>query len=163
MLKFGLVSEYSSSKGKAKVKFEDDNIVTDWLPIIYKSTLSDKDFNRLPTNTQVACIMDGDIGVILGAVYSDSDTTSEESGDKVWGKEFEDGTVIKYDQTTHKLTIKVTGTGAKVEVEGDVIVTGKINATGDIESDADVKVGLVSLKLHTHTAPSGGGATTPPA
>lgn len=39
-----------------------------------------------------------------------------------------------------------------VAVTGDVAVTGKITATKNIESDADVKAGTVSLKTHAHSA-----------
>jgi len=39
----------------------------------------------------------------------------------------------------------------KIVVKGDLEVQGKITATDNIESSADVKAGSVSLKDHTHT------------
>lgn len=49
-----------------------------------------------------------------------------------------------------------------VSITGDVSVEGKINATDEIKSDTDVKIGSLGLGTHIHTAPSGGGSTTGP-
>jgi phage baseplate assembly protein V len=167
MIRYGLVSQFSPSTMKAKVKFGDDDIVTDWLPIIKQRTSGDQSFDCLVINEQVACIMDENLetGVILGAIYSTADTPPEEAGEKIWGRKFEDGTILKYDQSSHKLTVKLVGSGAKMEIEGDVEVTGKITASGNIEtSTGDVKAGTVALKLHTHTGvTTGGGSSGPPA
>jgi len=38
----------------------------------------------------------------------------------------------------------------KIVMKGDLEVQGKITATDDIESSADVKAGSISLKDHTH-------------
>lgn len=54
---------------------------------------------------------------------------------------------------------KITATSA--EIDGDVAVSGKITAD-DVEVSGDVIAGGISLKSHTHIAPSGGGQTTTP-
>jgi len=164
MLRYGIVSEFSAQKGKAKVIFLDDNIVTDWLPIVYKRTKGDKEFDALSVKEHVACLMDenSESGVILGAIYSGADPTSSNAGSDVWGREFEDGTVIKYDKAAHKLAIYISGSGAKVEVVGDLSVTGKIEATGNIESSGDVKSATVSLTTHVHAVTTAPGTSAPP-
>jgi phage baseplate assembly protein V len=163
MLKYGLVSEFSYEKGKAKVNFQADDIVSDWLPIVYNRTLGDKAFDFLSVNEQVVCLMDenSETGVILGSIYSTADTPSDKAGAKVWGREFEDGTVIKYDQSNHKLTIKVSGSGAKVEFEGDVEIDGKLKVSDDISTTSgDVKAGVITLKTHKHPGVQTGGGIT---
>ncbi len=47
-------------------------------------------------------------------------------------------------------------------ISGNLDVTGNIHSTGTVTGDTDVKSGLTSLKTHIHTAPTGGGPTSPP-
>jgi phage baseplate assembly protein V len=64
--------------------------------------------------------------------------------------------------------VVVSGTltaGGVVIAPGGTIGTqggGPLQATGNIETTGDVVAGGKSLKTHTHTAPSGGGPTSPP-
>jgi len=159
MLKYGLVTEYKD--GKAKVRFPDDEIVTDWLAIIYPFTQENKKFHPLTTNEQVACMMDenAETGIILGSIYSDSDAIPSETGANEIGVKFKDGVVISYNTSTHKL--KITGSFDSLEINGDLKVTGKIDATGNIEtSTGDVKSATVSLNNHQHTGVTVGPGVT---
>src|SRR5688572_12748387 len=103
-LKYGIVSEVE--QGFAKVHFEEDNIVTSWLPMLVRKSKSDKDSWPLEVNEHVACMMDKycNEGVILGAIYSDVDTPDSGEGPGKFRKKFSDGTVIEYDSEGHELT-----------------------------------------------------------
>ncbi len=50
---------------------------------------------------------------------------------------------------------------AKLDVTGKGTFSDEIAATGKIASSAEVEVGPIKLTLHKHTAPSGGGPTSP--
>lgn len=230
-LKFGVISE--AKPGFAKVYFEEDEIVTDWWPVINLTSLKDKQSWPLNALEHVACICDSHLedGVILGAVHNEEDAPDEGAGAGKFRKVFEDGTILEYDKNAHKLTADIHGellakttqgatieagtilvgkASTKAEVEapdielkGNVTITGNatiagnmavsgsaaitgattmaavsagaISATGmsitgggtmqsdgTIETSGDVIAGGKSLKSHTHTAPSGGGATSAP-
>lgn len=198
IFKQGIVSEWKP--GYAKVYFEVDDFVTTWLQIVYPFTLKDKSCFPLSVNEQVACLMDEycEDGIIFGATYSSQDTPPNEANDHTFVTKFEDGTILKYDKSTHILTADVKGeadlkalTVANVEAPiinlkgvvnvigpltaggisiapitgitgADGKVTGDLNVTGTVSADTDVKSGLITLKTHKHTAPSGGGLTTAP-
>ena len=100
--KYGLISEVKP--GFAKVHFDDDEIVSDWLPIVVRKSQSDKENWQLEINEHVVCIMDEDCneGVIVGAVYSDADAPDDEEGAGKFRKKFSDGTVIEYDKNASK-------------------------------------------------------------
>jgi hypothetical protein len=46
--------------------------------------------------------------------------------------------------------VKIVSNGQSFQFTGDVAVTGKITATDNIESDSEVKAGVVALSTHTH-------------
>lgn len=61
--------------------------------------------------------------------------------------------------------LTVTGPATMAAIAATAIATtggGSIVSTGDISTTGDVVAGGKSLKTHTHTAPSGGGPTSPP-
>ncbi len=126
--KFGTISEVK--KGFARVLFHDDDIVSNWLPVMVRRSLNDKDSHPYELHEQVFCMMDEncEYGIIQGAVYNDEDLPDTDEGAGKWRKLFSDNSFIEYDKNTHILTANIQG---KV----------KIIATDDIEatSDADIK------------------------
>ena len=60
------------------------------------------------------------------------------------------------------ITIELNGPSQKIAITGDLEIDGKLNVSGLIESDEDVKVGLISLQNHTHTSSTPGSPTSPP-
>jgi phage baseplate assembly protein V len=125
MLKYGIISDIDESKGLARVHFDDDDIVSDWLPIVVPKAMEDS-FSFFPDiNEHVACLMDDNAenGVILGSLYSAATQPNGASKDK-WRVRFNDGTVIEYDRAAHKLTADVQG-----EVEVKATTTVKVQAT----------------------------------
>lgn len=158
MLKFGLISDVDAAKGLARVHFDDDGIVSAWLPIAFPKAMADS-FVWLPDiNEHVACLMDehAENGVIIGSIYSAA--TAPNGGDKdKFRVRFQDGTVIEYDRAAHKLKANVQGSvdveasgdialkAAGITIDGNVELSGNLTVTG-----GDVVADNISLKTHKH-------------
>jgi phage baseplate assembly protein V len=165
MIRFGNITEIDAAKGRARVHFEEDDLVSDWLPMAVKSSKANKHESWYDVGDFVACMMDQhtEDGVIVGAIYDDNNTPPIGNKD-VEAKTFSDGTVIKYDRSSSTLTIECVGevtvqcTNATVQADqvtidapqseftGDVSVQGQLSAaglssSGDIESDGAMKAG----------------------
>lgn len=190
-----------SAKGVARVKFEEDDIVSDWLRISVPNASTNKDESWYDVNEPVWCMMDehAETGVIGGSYYHEGNQPP--IGDKdTRGITFSDGTKVTYNRSSHELTIDCIGdviincknatvtadTLVKVDCpssqftgdvqvdgnisvsgnassDGDMTVQGGIHATGAIESNTQVKVGLINLTTHKHSGvqPGSGASATP--
>lgn len=95
---------------------------------------------------------EGDIAqaVFLPGVYSDANPArADDRSDRA---DYDDGAIVAYDPETHTLRATLPASG-RVEITapggfhlvGDVTLTGKLTATGD------VKAGSISLQGHKHT------------
>lgn len=81
---------------------------------------------------------------------------------------FGDGAILLYNRATHVLRAALPA-GGRVEMEapggfslkGDLEVDGKITTTQNIESDADVLAGEISLKKHRTPGITSGSAISP--
>jgi phage baseplate assembly protein V len=159
------------------VKFpEDDDLQSDWLPVVVQRSLGDRFAWPLKEDEQVVCLMDDgcETGVIIGAIYSDPDPPAGEATTDKFRIDFEDGTWIEYDNASHKLKANVEGEAevkcTVMKLDGDLQVTGTIEAIGNISSDATVTGGIdvkggptsVSLATHMHTGITTGGSTSGP-
>lgn len=195
MIRYGIISELDAAKGVARVKFEEDDIVSDWLRISVPNASGNKDESWYDVNEPVWCMMDenAETGIIAGSYYHEGNTPPV--GDKdVRSTTFPDGTKVSYNRSTSELKVECVGpvtivcTDARVEASGTVTVdtpdstfTGNVqidgdlsfggNATGqgslhvigEIESDTQVKVGLINLTTHKHLGvqPGAGTSATP--
>lgn len=110
MLRIGLISEIDSSSCYARVKFLDNDIVSDWLQIVVMGAISNKFFHIFDINEQVACLMDenDEEGVILGAMFNEKTKPSGVSKDVV-KVNFSDGSFIEYDRNSHEYNINIQG------------------------------------------------------
>lgn len=107
MIRFGFVSGIEPELGKVRVRFpEDDNLVTQPLPIIFPATTGDEYFVLPDEGTQVAVLMDqnAEDGVVLGAIYNSDRKPSQGAADKTYVK-FKDGTLIVYNRADHTYTV----------------------------------------------------------
>ena len=127
MLRYGTISECDPSKGLARVFFEEDMIVSDWLPIIMRGTLKNRYASWLDTGEHVACMMDENCedGVVLGAIYSEEDLPEYTIGDKS-GVSFENGDFFVYDRAESTYKLKV----GPAEVE---VVSGKFKIKNQVQ------------------------------
>jgi phage baseplate assembly protein V len=132
VIKYGNITQIDAAKGTARVHFDDIDIVSGWLPIIYKRTFADKESDPLEEKEHVACLMDERLenGVILGAIYSTEDTPPETADAEKYVREFSDGTIFTYDKTAHEYKIE----------------NGELEFTMNRTSGFDIKKGGESLK-----------------
>ncbi len=113
----------AAKPGFARVQFPDlDGLLSDWLPLVVKKSLKDRECLTLDVGEHVACILDENFeaGCVLGAIYSDADKAPVESPDKMHFSFF-DGGLFEYDRSSGTLTIVTTGP-VNVTAEGPVMV-----------------------------------------
>jgi len=137
--KFGIVSEVK--KGFARVEFTEDEIVSNWLPVCVKRSLTDKESWPFEVQEHVFCMMDEncEYGIILGALYSEADEPDPDEGAGKFRKLFEDGSFIEYNKNTHILTANIQGKIKAIATDDIEITTDadiKATAAGDIVADA---------------------------
>lgn len=172
LIRIGIVSSVNPRNCTAKVLFEDqDEAVSYDLFVINHNTQNNQDYWLPDVNEAVLCLflpIGIETGFILGSYYSEVDKPANTNPD-VRSIRFKDGTVIQYNRGTHKLIVdcvgdveiscknasisaqtKVSVTAPLVEINGNLKVSGTIEAGGVIKSDSDVQAGGISGKNHTH-------------
>lgn len=93
--------------GRLRVVFtEFDQMLSYWLPLVVPKTQNDKAYWIPDVGEQVVCLMDAhdENGVVLGAIYSQLDSTPVQSADK-FHLGFKDGTSVEYDRAAHVLRL----------------------------------------------------------
>lgn len=110
-IKYGRISE-TGIKGLCKVNFEEDELVSDWLPQVFTKTKEDKEISPFDNGEYVVCLMDErcEQGAILGAIYTESDTAPSEANLEKWIKKYKDGSIESYDRTAHERKFKLQNT-----------------------------------------------------
>lgn len=126
MLRFGKISDIDPAKCFARVKFTDDEIVSDWLQIIVLGAISNQFFHIFDINEQVACLMDenSEEGVIIGAVFNNNTQPSVSSKD-ILRVNFSDDSFIEYDRASHEYTIDVKGK-INIKSEGETSIDAQM-------------------------------------
>jgi len=139
--KFGVISEVK--KGFVRVAFEDDDIVSNWLPVMVRKSLTDKESWPYEIQEHVFCMMDEncEYGIVQGAVYNDVDTPDAGEAAGIFRKKFSDGTILQYDKGTH-------------EFKADIKGKAKIIATDDIEATSSTNIKAVATVKATVQAPA---------
>jgi phage baseplate assembly protein gpV len=105
--RLGIVKAQDLSGGRLRVIFNEfDHMTSYWLPVVVSKTQNDKAYWLPDLGEQVVCLMDerDEVGVVLGAIYSQADTTPVQSADK-FHLGFKDGTSMEYDRAAHVLAI----------------------------------------------------------
>lgn len=151
MIRYGIISEIDPAKGVARVKFEEDGIVSDWLRISVPNTAENKDERWYDLNEPVWCIMDehAETGVIGGSYYHEGNTPPIGDPNKR-AVTFSDGTKIIYDRAASLLEVSCVGdviikcvnatvqASTKVTVDApDSEVTGNLKVNGNLDVDGD--------------------------
>nr|DAW24618.1 MAG TPA: baseplate assembly protein [Caudoviricetes sp.] len=130
LIRVGTVSSINAAAGTVRVAFAaQDDMVTYELPVITRGSKNNKDYWLPDVDEQVLCLFLPNTsgrgvcdGFVLGTFYSSIDAPVENSGD-VHAVKYGDGTIIKHDRSTGKLTINATG-------DIDIIAGGKITING---------------------------------
>lgn len=164
MLRFGYITEVDAGKGYARVKFMDDDIVSDWLQVVVHGATGNRYFHTFEVNEQVACLMDNhsEEGVILGATYNDKNTAN--GSVDIVRVQFSDDSYIEYNKNSHELNINIKGKinitadsevnieAPVVNAEGEIInvdgttinITGEVIATGNLTVSGAVTAASIS-------------------
>lgn len=182
MTMIGVIAELDEAQ--ARVRVEADGLLTEWLPWVERRAgpgLRTWSAPEVGEQVLVVCIGgDPAQGVVVGSIYQD-DHDAPASAKAVARAEFADGTVVEYDRAAHRLTVDVgegfvvvnckTATVAATEsvtldtpktyATGDLQVTGKIDAGGNITTPAEVYAGSIGLKSHKHPTAGNGPPSTP--
>lgn len=166
MLRFGTVTDRQPNTCRVKVSFLEDGLVTQWIPVLVSSVGGNKFFSLPEIGDQVAVAMqDADIGVVLGAFYSDSQGAPQGVSGDVTMVEFSDGVTVKYDRSSKDLTItgepKITVLAqniivasqgqvtveapeividASTEHNGNVVVNGNLEVNGSMSGSGNLSV-----------------------
>lgn len=130
LIRVGTVSSINAAAGTVRVAFAaQDDMVTYELPVITRGSKNNKDYWLPDVDEQVLCLFLPNTsgrgvcdGFVLGTFYSSVDAPVENSGD-VHAVKYGDGTIIKHDRSTGKLTINATG-------DIDIIAGGKVTING---------------------------------
>lgn len=130
LIRVGTVSSINAAAGTVRVAFAaQDDMVTYELLVITRGSKNNKDYWLPDVDEQVLCLFLPNTsgrgvcdGFVLGTFYSSVDAPVENSGD-VHAVKYSDGTIIKHDRSTGKLTINATG-------DIDIIAGGKITING---------------------------------
>lgn len=123
-LHFGAVTQVDETKGRVKVQLPDLGIESWWLQILVRRSSSDKHVDWLDIGDTVAVLLDerGEAGVVLGAIYSDSNPPPIADID-TWYRLFEGGGSIKYERAIGTLTIEgmeqITIKGDRIDLNPD--------------------------------------------
>lgn len=181
LIMFGVVVDLDEQAERVRV--DADGMITDWIPWLDALGPGVRKWAAPEPGAQVviACPYgDPAQGVVLGCIPSD-DYPSPARKRSVYRTEYADGTVVEYDRETHAFVMDV-GTGSVTvncatatvtasdavvldtpvtRITGDVEITGKVEAGGNITTPAEVKAGDIGLKAHHHTAKGATAPTTP--
>jgi phage baseplate assembly protein V len=157
MRKVGYISEVKPENGTAKVEFRQDGITSDWLSVCVPGTLNNKYSFPYEIGEQVVCLMDENCeqGEIIGARYNKSDKPGE-FGPSVTAVKYKDGSVVKYDSSSHEFTLKVGDSQFVVSQAGGFRIKKGGETLYGIINDL-----LTQLTTETHTG-NLGYPTTPP-
>jgi phage baseplate assembly protein gpV len=153
-IKFGIISELFPSEGLARVEFQDDNIVSHRLQIIFGAVGSTKVLILPEIGEFVACLLDANLenGVILGSLYTGKNKPN--FGTKR-GFKFGDSEVV-FDSANNQISIK---SSSKIILEAGT----KIEIANTTETLGDVLGDLITaIKAITHTVTAVGAPTGPP-
>jgi phage baseplate assembly protein V len=151
MFRVGIVQEQDVVNAKVRVVFPDyDQMLSWWLFIAVPKTQNDKAYWIPDIGEQVLCFMDehDEDGAVLGAIYSQVDTTPVQSADK-WHITMQDGAVFEYDRSSSQFLMSlplggsVTITANQVTIQIDA--SGNVNVTAKQDANLTATHGSVSL------------------
>lgn len=161
MYVIGTVIAIDDKMPRVKLKLpEIDDFETGWFFVPQMATVKDKSFNQIALNTLVGAVCTEDMqdGCIIGSLYNDEDicVLADENVKYIF---FEDGAKLKYDKSSHELTIIAQTTTMQTNLN----VIGNITCTQNV-SDSVGSMALIRTKhnAHVHGNGNGGSNTTSP-
>lgn len=138
-----------------------DSVQSVWLPVLTSRAKGVSFVHNLEIGEQVLCLFPpiGDMsnGFVIGACYNQQDKPAFTDPD-IFGMKFNDGTVIKYNQTSSELLVqikggtplfKMTASGTKlvsdVEIIGNVSISKNLNVKQNATITQNVTAGTLNV------------------
>ena len=146
--KVGTVSSVNAAEGTARVYFpDDDGLVSYDLQVGHTFAHQNKDYAMPDVGEDVVCgflSTGSEEGFILCSVYTKGNPPPESSVD-VWARHFADGSKIRYDRSSHVLSVtidgtKITANRENITVEAPKKITVKGGQQVDVEGGQVVNV-----------------------
>ncbi|AYO18091.1 phage baseplate assembly protein V [Vibrio owensii] len=148
LIRVGVITDVDAAKARVKVTLPGfSDLPTDWLTCITKRTLGVRTSFNYKVNEKVLCLFlpfgDMSTGFVLGSFYDDKNLPAQTNPD-VFSIEWEDGTVLSYDQGSSTGSLKIKGgtpaltvspEGITIEAKTSIIGATSITGTLDV-SDA---------------------------
>ena len=169
-VKTGKVVSTNPEKATVRVEIRDiDQKVSYEMPVVYPRTVKDKTYYMPEIGEEVICVFVNETeGFVLGSVYHEENTPPTSSRTK-FVILFEDGTLVEYDKSVHKLNLIVNGNieitattthNGDITINGNLQVNGNITASGDI-ADLNGSRGSLSTLRETYNTHTHNGGPTP--
>lgn len=141
--RFGYISAYDPERHFARVEFPDLGIVSGWLPVAVHNSKDNHDEKHFDIGEHVYCLLHDNTGIILCAVYDNSNTPPVASTD-TRAITFKDGTVITYDRAEHITDITdCNGNNIHMDSKGITITSCgyiHVNASANYECKASANM-----------------------
>lgn len=154
--------------GKALIRVQVFDRVTDWIPYVMKASKHIKIWIPPQIGEQVEVKFpygEGDGGCAAGSIYNKDCKEPEWTNDHTSGIEFSDGTVITYDTEAKALTIDASGSVSisaplGITVTANTSITGNVTITGNLSVSGTISDEKGSLSAHVHTGVMAGPSNT---
>jgi len=168
VFRVGLVQAQDVQNCRVRVTFPDRNqLVSWWMPIVVPKSQNDKAYWLPDIGEQVVCLMDShdEDGAVLGAIYSQADTTPPSMTADKWHITMKDGSTFEYDRSSHTLAVNVVSNGTiNITVNGGSLNLSAPNGDVTFKTDehTDSVNGIIdTYNTHTHSDPSEGNTGVP--
>lgn len=144
MVRVGTVSDRNPDSCSVRVVFSDqDDLVSDWLPVVLPQALNTCDYSLPDIDETVVCLFLGsgiEAGFCLGAIYTDANPAGNGEQRGVW---FPDGSHVFFDHKTGTLT--VTANGGVVIKSPSSTIDGNVRIVGNLVVEGSITRGGVTL------------------
>ena len=148
MLRFGDVVEVDLVKARYRVYFPVDDVISFPLPHVAFSVDGATPHLPISKGTQVACLVDGMEGVILGAVFTDKKQPTSGLTESDFAIDFNGGGRIVWDGSAFKISLN----DAEIELSAQGV---KIAKAGDsLKAIVGELISAISVMTHLSAAPT---------
>ena len=111
MVRIGVISSVNPKDMKARVLFEERDVVSAELDIVVQGSLHNTSYWLPQINEQVLCLFlatGNQKGFILGSLYNKTDVPKINNVNKI-RHDFKDGSFVEHDHTTGDMLVQATG------------------------------------------------------
>lgn len=162
MLKYGTVTEVDP-KGFVRVQFDEDEIVSALMPVVFPGTLKNKFYFLPDINDHVAVLTDkhAEDCVCLGSIYSEADTAPFTDAN-IQGVKYENGDLQKYNRTSQVWSLQVGGLLFQLSKDNGFTIKKGTETLKKLMQDTLTKAEAVVDANIALTVGTGTGSSSPP-